>query len=196
MGTKVSWSEASAVIRGEALARARPAVVAVSGPVGAGKSSLAARISACVVSTDSYLPDYDAVSEHARDLPESADLPLLREHLALLGRGLEAPVPVWSFRDHKRVGASRVLPGEIVVVEGLHALHESLHAFTHLKVFVEASPATRLRRWEKLEESGERGWGVEAARRYFADHAEPTFARSSASYRAWADLIVTNESSW
>ncbi len=190
---RVSWSEASAVIRGEALARARPAVVAVCGPVGAGKSSLAARLSSCVVSTDSYLPDYDKVSEHARDLPESSDLALLREHLELLGRGREAVVPVWSFRDHKRVGAARVLPGEVVVVEGLHALHESLHEFTHLKVFVEASARTRLGRWEKLEESGERGWGVEEARRYFAEHAEPTFSRASTAYRGCADVIVENE---
>jgi uridine kinase len=60
-------------------------VVGITGAVAAGKSTLARRISACVVSTDHYLPDYDRTPEHLRDLPESSDLARLARPCRLSG---------------------------------------------------------------------------------------------------------------
>ena len=59
------------------------AVVGITGAVAAGKSTLARRLSACVVSTDHYLPDYDRTPEHLRDLPESSDLARLAQDLGI-----------------------------------------------------------------------------------------------------------------
>ena len=173
-------------------------VVGVTGPAGAGKSTLAARLvehaGGVVISTDDYLPDYELVPEAERDLPWHADLPLLAEHLRLLGAGAPADIPVWSFHAHKRVDSRRVEPpaSGLVVVEGLFALHASLGDAVDLRVFVEAPAETRWSRWEAIEQRGERGMGVEAARAFFHEVADPTYARFAPGYRASADLIVRN----
>src|SRR5207253_1981641 len=94
------------------------AVVGITGPVGAGKSTLAARLSACVISTDHYLPDYDTTPEHERDLPEKADLARLLEDLRSLREGRATRIPQWSFHTHGRVGEKTIGPHALVVVEG------------------------------------------------------------------------------
>lgn len=179
----------------------RPMVVGVTGPVGAGKSTLALRLSGCIIGTDHYLPDYDATPEHLRDLPESADLGRLVADLARLRLGEAASVPEWSFHEHRRVGERVIEPPRparpgwtpLVVVEGLFALHERVRPALDLAVFVEAPPAVRWARWERLEQTGVRGWGVEYARTFFNAVAEPTFARYAAAYRAAADVVVVND---
>ncbi len=180
---------------------ARAMVVGVTGPVGAGKSTLALRLSGCIVGTDHYLPDYDRTPEHLRDLPESADLARLVADVSSLRLGRAASVPEWSFHEHRRVGERMIeapRPARagwtpLVVVEGLFALHPAVRPALDLCVYVEAGPAVRWARWERLEQTGVRGWGVEYARAFFDSVAEPTFARYAAGYRAAADVLVVND---
>ena len=148
-----------------------------------------------VVPTDEYLPDYELVPEPERDLPEHADLSLLAAHLSKLASGEAAEIPVWSFHEHRRVDARRVEPPASgpIVVEGLFALHERLGDAVDFRVFVEAPSATRWARWEAIERRGERGMGVDAARAFFHDVADPTYARFAPTYRAAADLVVVND---
>lgn len=187
-----------AVAAGRASGRGagRPVIVGITGPVGSGKTTIAARlvegVGGVVLSTDHYLPDYDGLREGERDEPGHADLALLAEHLASLGRGEAVERPVWSFRSHSRVGFARVEPGPLIVCEGIFSLHGAVRAGIDVGVFVEAPAAVRRARWERIEASGERGWGIERARRYFATVAEPTFARFAGEYRAAADLVIVN----
>lgn len=187
----LAWDQAPRAIAERIATRQGPALVAVGGPVGAGKSTLALLLSECVIRTDDYLPDYHAVPEAERDEPERSHLDELASHLARLRAGLETMVPVWSFQEHRRVGVRLARPAPVIVFEGIHALHESLPA--DVRVFVEASPGTRWKRWEALEASGARGWGVQAARRYFDKVAEPAFASRAATMRARAHVIVVND---
>ncbi len=83
-------------------------VIGITGPVGAGKSTLAAQLSSCVIATDHYFPNYDVTPEHLRDLPEHSDLPRLASDLAALRRGEDVTIPVWSFVSHSREGYQRV----------------------------------------------------------------------------------------
>ena len=216
---RVDWCDAARHVL--ALARARtlavpsvvpvgahPVVVGITGPVGSGKSTLAARLCACILSTDDYLPDYENIPEHERDDPRHMDAPLLLSNLADLRAGRPARVPVWSFQTHRRAGLREVAaPARhadphsgrghaaptLIVVEGIHALHASVSPALDVRVFVEAPSAIRWQRWEALEQSGARGWGVEKARAFFHNVAEPTFAQRAAAYRAVADVIVAND---
>lgn len=193
----VEWGRAPAAIRRmmERVARVadRAVIVAVCGPVASGKSSLARRLSACIVSTDDYLPDYDAVPYLERDEPRHADFARLAADLSSLRAGRPTTVPVWSFHTHRREGERRVEPAPIVLCEGIHAFDEAVAGLYDVRVFVDAPREARLRRWEARERSGVRGWGVETARRFFHEVAEPTFERYEARYRALAHVVVAND---
>ena len=171
-------------------------IIGITGPVGAGKSTLAARLSSCIVSTDHYLPNYDDIPYERRDEPDAADLPRLVRDLASLAAGLPTTIPLWSFQTHRREGETLIHPPAAdapIVCEGLHALHEPVASALHLRVFVDAPADIRWARWEHLEVTGARGWGPKVAREFFDAVAEPTFNRWLHTLRAAADVIVTNE---
>lgn len=196
MTRRVEMHEAAAVIRGMRAAIVadgpRPFVVGVTGPVGAGKSTLASRLSACIIATDHYLPDYDTTPQHERDLPERSDLARLLADLRSLRAGRPTAIPQWSFHTHSRIGELTVSPAELIVVEGLHALHETHAGALDVRVYVDAPPDVRLARWENLARTGERGWGVEETREFFVRVAEPTFHERSGGYRDAAHVVVVN----
>lgn len=172
----------------------QPRVVGITGPVGAGKSTLAGRLSSCVISTDDYLPNYHETPEHLRDLPEHSDLPRLLRDLTTLRNGISTSVPNWSFQTHARAGERFVdVHGvEVIVVEGLHALHQTHARALDLRVYIDAPAGVRWSRWEHLERTGARGWGVTYAKEFFDRVAEPTFERFGRVYRAIADVVVSN----
>lgn len=168
-------------------------VIGVTGAVASGKSTLARALSPCVVSTDHYLPDYDATPEHLRDLPESADLARLARDLAELRAGRATMMPKWSFDTHSRVGEQRIDPAALVVVEGLHALHALPRAHVDLAIFIDAPREVRWARAAAREKAGDRPWPLEYLEHFFHTVAEPTYARHAEAYRATAHFIVVND---
>lgn len=194
---QVRWHEAPQHIRslieraGEAAGR--PMLVGISGPVASGKSTLARLVSPCIVATDDYLPDYDVTPNHERDEPRNADFPRLARDLESLRAGRPTAIPIWSFHSHKREGERSVVPAQVVICEGIHALYDTVAHLYDLAVFVEAPQSLRLARMEDRERSGARGWGVEQAREFFHEVAEPTFNRFAHLYRARAHVIVMND---
>src|ERR1041384_7368915 len=77
--------------------------------------------------------------------------------LAALRAGLEADIPVWSFQTHRRDGSRRIAPAPLIILEGIHALHDTIAHHLDLRIFVDAPRDTRWRRWERVERSGQRG---------------------------------------
>ena len=189
----VRFEEAADAILAAARTRGGRAVVGITGAVAAGTSTLARRLSACVVSTDHYLPDYDRTPEHLRDLPESSDLARLAQDLAELRAGRATSIPRWTFEAHARVGEQRVEPAEIVVVEGLHALHALPRTHVDVAVFVEAPQSTRWARAVERERAGDRPWPIDYLEKFFHGVAEPTFARHAEAYRGAAHFVVVND---
>ncbi len=168
-------------------------VIGITGPVGAGKSTLASQLSSCVIATDHYFPNYDVTPEHLRDVPEYSDLPRLASDLAALRRGEDVTIPVWSFVSHSREGYQRVQGAPIVVCEGIHALHEIPRAHLDISIYVDAPSTVRWSRWEALELSGVRQLGVEQARAFFHEFAEPIFGRFAGGYKSAARFVVVND---
>jgi len=140
----------------------RPSVVAVTGAVAVGKSTVAAQLAdalaprrVAIVSTDGFLmTNADLV---ARDIllrkgfPESYDVGALRAFLADVTAGRRAEAPVYSHLTYDRVPGARqiVQTSDVVVVEGLHLLHDDLaplRSFFDLSVFLDADDAD-LERW-------------------------------------------------
>jgi uridine kinase len=190
---EVSMDDAAAVIRAAAVAAGLPrVVVGVTGAVAAGKSTLARAIGGLVVATDHYLPDYDRTREDLRDLPESSDLARLARDLSELRAGRATRIPQWSFESHSRVGELHVEPAPVVVVEGLHALHESVRGHVDIAVFVEVPREVRWARAVAREQAGDRPWPLEYLEHFFTHVAEPTFARHAQRYRAGADFIAVH----
>lgn len=181
---------ADALARREAHARTMPAVVGITGPMAAGKSTLAAALGGLVVSTDRYLPDYDGLPEHEWDLPARSDLARLAEDLSALRAGSAAMLPVWSFHSHGRVGEERIEPQPLIVVEGLHALAPPVQPHLDLAVLVDAPRDLRWARCVERERTGERGWTMDYVERFFEAVAEPTFNAHGRREAARAQVIV------
>lgn len=194
--TRLSWHAAPLALLaliGSKRRGDRPVLVGVTGPVGSGKSTLARKLGGVTLSTDDYLPDYEGLPEPERDIPERADLGHLRRNLTELRSGLRTTTPVWCFHEHRRTGERVVEPGALVVCEGIHALHASLVDLLDVRIFVDAPREVRWERWKAIEIQSERGWGVERARAFFEEVAEPTFAARAPGYRAAAHVIVIND---
>jgi hypothetical protein len=193
----LQWDHAPTAILKALPSQTRSAVVRIAGPVGSGKSTLARRLAAAgealLISTDEYLPDYDTTPEHLRDEPAASHLDELAGHLAELRAGRAVDLPVWCFHEHRRIGRRTARPAPLIVVEGIHALQGVLDSPGSLAVLVHADTGVRWARWEALEASGQRGWGVERARAFFDAVAEPTFARHRPAYLARADYLVIND---
>jgi len=168
-------------------------VVAIGGPVGSGKSTLASQLGGLMISTDHYLPDYAKVPDHERDEPVHADFSRLAQDLTDLRQTGQAQIPQWCFQSHRRVGEWEAVATDRIVCEGIFALHPTIAHLTDIRVLVEAGPQTRWKRWERIEELGERGMGVEAAREHFDAIAEPIYRKYAPLYEADLDLIVHNE---
>jgi len=211
----VNWPQAPATILALAAHQTIPRpVIGITGPVGAGKSTLAQKLAEAfpspapaqptkggrlpaahsptlIIPTDHYLPDYHTIAQSQRDNPDQSDLEALADHLALLKVGKPAHIPIWSFHTHRRTGTHQVEPASLIIIEGIHALNERLEL--DIAVFIDAPPDTRWQRWEHLERTGQRGWGVEKAREHFHQIAEPAFTRHAPAYKARANILVIND---
>jgi uridine kinase len=170
--------------------RSAPRVVGITGPMAAGKSTLAASLGGLVLSTDRYLPDYEGLAEHEWDLPMHSDLERLSEDLERLRSGAPANVPVWSFKTHSRVGEESVGPAPLIIVEGLHALAGPVQRHLDLAVLVDAPREVRWSRCVERERTGERGWSIDYVERFFERVAEPTFNAHGRLEAARAQVIV------
>ena len=141
-------------------------LVLLSGPSGSGKTTTAGRIEALLdgwghethtLSMDNYyyrdpaspIP-VDEEGQTDLESPLCIDMALLREHLALIAAGQPVEMPTFDFARQQR--AERTIPihrrpGEIVVMEGIHALNPEVvgeRTLTELATGIYISVRTRL----------------------------------------------------
>jgi uridine kinase len=120
----------------------RTTIVAIAGPSGAGKTSIAKKIAelipkSLVVSLDNYLDGSRVVEENYDDY-RLVDFELLIKNLTDLKEGRETDLPLYDFRRSGRYAYQHVPPPEsrVVIVEGIYALHERVRGLADLAISV------------------------------------------------------------
>jgi uridine kinase len=193
---ELTFREGVRVIKGIAksiVAQSGKAIIGVGGPVGAGKTLFSKYLTKSVVSIDNYYHDFESLQTDNYDLPETADLKLLEDHLLKLKSNQDIKMPIWSYKTHCREKIVNFRADTIIACEGIHALHKNLIRFMDVRIVIWASTNTRWHRWRRIEERGERGWGSQKAKDYFFGIAEPTFNFYKENYLKGANYVVINE---
>jgi len=133
-------------------------VVALAGPSGSGKSSIAARIApslnANVLTLEQHARNYDGKSFEQRqqinyDEPEALDLILLTRNLNDLKAGRAIEAPIYDFAEHRRRSdrTEAMSPRPVVIVEGILALHYAeLRPLLDLSLYLDAAEDVCFRR--------------------------------------------------
>ena len=180
-----------------------PHLIGIAGPSGAGKTALARALArqltgdtGVVVSLDAYYRDQSTVEAQDRgtlnfDTPEALDVELLLVQLRQLATGQAIERPVYDFRRHLRTTRmERLVPGSIVVAEGLLALHvEDLRALFGTRVFIGADDETCLAR-RVARDARDRGRSEATVQRQWETTVRPMCERYVTPTQQYADLVL------
>jgi uridine kinase len=135
-------------------------IIAVAGGTASGKTTLAkdlVRIGGAgrvqIIPLDAYYRCSGHLSLEERNLinydhPDVFEIALLEQHLAAIREGEAVEVPQYDFPTHSRSKQTqRILPSEVVLVEGILALHyPALRRSYSASVFVDAPDELRYAR--------------------------------------------------
>lgn len=185
---------------------AAPILVAITGGSGAGKTSLAYALAASqagrsvlMLSEDSYyhdngaVPGFDAASFNFDDAA-AHDHALLARDLALLRAGNAIERPDYCYVTHRRKPVPIPAgPAELVIVEGIHALHgKRLRPLYDLKLYLDVPEEVRLaRRLRRNVE--ERGRTEASVMEQYHRTVRPMHERFTEPSRAFADLVLFDD---
>ena len=181
-------------------------MIGVTGGSGSGKSlfaqALAARLrprTVVVISEDDYYyrrpegPGRDP-ARFDFDAPSARDHPHLAAHLSQLRKGQTIARPIYSFRIHaplKRTAATA--PGEVVIVEGLHVLHDPhVRGLLDFSLFLEVDDDVRFIR-RLLRDTRERGRSMRSVVEHYLSTVKPAHDRFVEPVRELASLVLSRD---
>jgi uridine kinase len=178
--------------------------VGIAGGSGAGKTMLAQLVAerlgpVSLLDMDSYYLDRSGVGREERDSlnfdePAAFDIKLLIQHLNELRDGRNVEKPRYSFRDHTRIGVETVVPGPLVLVEGLFALWwEDLREQLELPIYLDAPPDVRVQRRIRRDVES-RGRKVDSVLEQYGMTVGPMHERYVEPTRLHADVVLANDS--
>lgn len=179
---------------------AKRVLVGICGGSGSGKTTLARALagwfaSAVVLAEDHYylcsdgVPDFDP-ARFDFDAPHAKEAALLVEHLRRLRAGEPVEAPLYDFSSHRRSGVAPVPPAAVVVVEGLHVLHDpDLRALFDHRFFVDAPEAVRFAR-RLQRDVRERGRTERSVADQWNGTVQPAYERWVAPQAAFADRVI------
>jgi uridine kinase len=162
----------------------RPVVLGIAGCSGSGKTTLArelaAQLNATLFPLDFYYRDLAHLTLDQRKLvnydhPDSVEHDLLAAHVADLAQGRSIDRPIYDFPAHTRVPgkAERIVPGSVVIVEGIFALHyDELRALYDFSIYVECPEDLCFKR-RLARDVKERGRTPESVKEQYEATAKP-----------------------
>lgn len=184
----------------------RPIIVNIAGGSGSGKSGIVAAHAArsfagesILITIDDYLKGNKFLSAEiakGRDLnfdhPEHFDIELLAGQLRELKDSKAIDKPVFSFKAQERVGSEKVEPANVIIVEGIYALHEQVAKLADVRVFVDTSPHGRTAR--RLARDLKRtAWTPSFIIEYMGTVLERMYSQHVAPTKGFADIMIVNE---
>jgi uridine kinase len=178
----------------------RPYLIAIAGPSGAGKTTVAqcvaASIPATIFSLDSYYFDlshlpFDERARNNFDHPDSLDSEHLSRHLHQLAEGKEILRPIYDFATYTRSSQTeRVNAGEFLIVEGLFALYwESIRSIIGTKIFVDAAHHVCLPR-RQARDIQERGYTADGVLERYSQTVRPMADQFIIPTQQYADIVL------
>ncbi len=179
-------------------------IIGIAGGTGSGKTTVARKLLESfpegviyLISQDSYYkraPEGVPLSELKKmnyDHPDAFDWALFADHIEALKNGQAVEQPTYSVLTCDRGEETiRVAPSEVIVVEGILALHdERLRALMDLKIYVDAEPDERLIRLIDRDVV-ERGRTPRIVVERYQKTLKPMHAQFIEPTKAYADVIV------
>ena len=180
-----------------------PVIIGIAGGTGAGKTTIARRLSGplppgsvAVIEHDAYYRDRPELSYEERcelnfDHPDSLDNDLLFEHLQALKAGQSIEKPQYNFRTHRRKAETVPIASHpVVIVEGILIFGEKrLRSLMDIKFFVDTDPDIRVLRRLKRD-INERGRDFDSVRHQYYDTVRPMHLEFVEPSKRYADLII------
>ena len=178
-------------------------VIGIAGGTGAGKTTIARRLSeplpagtVAVIEHDAYSRDRPDLSFEERsalnfDHPDALDNDLLFQHLRSLKAGRGVDKPQYNFRTHRRMAETvRLEPHPVVIVEGILIFVEKrLRHAMDIKIFVDTDPDIRVLRRMKRD-IRERGRDFDSVRHQYYETVRPMHLEFVEPTKRYADLII------
>src|SRR5262249_23978846 len=143
---------------------------------------------ALILHMDSFYKDVDDLTpeddgSYNFDSPEAFDMQACYQAAVDLSKGKGVTIPLYDYVTFKRVGTRAIKPpkspDQLIVIEGLFALHPPLHELGFLRIFIEAPQEILIARRIKRDVEKQRGvsetleWYKKAEVGY-AKYIEPT----------------------
>jgi uridine kinase len=181
--------------------------VAISGPSGAGKTTLACTLaktlsqsptapSVAVIQEDAYYRDQSSLSLAERlktnyDHPSALEHVLLEQHLRCLRQGQSIEIPVYDYAQHTRAEPRiRQTAAEVVIVEGILLFSSvSLLQQFDLRVFVD-TPLEHCLQRRIVRDQQERGRSRASIEEQFEKSVLPMNQHYQPIWRQHADLHI------
>lgn len=174
--------------------------IGITGGSGSGKTyfsqKLETELGAGIFEMDDYYHNYNYVKRNLGgnwDTPAAIDMPLLESHLTFLRANETVQKPVYSMSLSKRTHYEEFKPEGPVIVEGLYALRLNLSEFLDLKIFIDVSEETMLKRRLERDEREGRTANAEDRRAYFEGVVLPMYETYILPCKERADIVVKNE---
>lgn len=125
------------------------------------------------------------------DHPNAIDFELFYDTIRQLMAGVESvKVPVYSYKQHKRVGTTEFKNADVIIVEGILIFYDvRVRDIFELKIFVDCDADTRLaRRVER--DIMHRGRTIETVLTQYTEFVKPAFEDFCLPTKKYVDIIL------
>lgn len=176
--------------------------IGVTGGSGSGKSTVARNVLESVgpevvtyIQQDSYYRDLGHLPFEVRtqlnfDHPEAFDNALFLSHLQAMQRGEPVEKPLYDFKTYTRVGTEKVLPRQVILVEGILVLGETdIRDMLDIKIFVDTDPDIRIIRRLRRDVI-ERGRSLEKVLSQYVETVRPMHQQFIEPTKRFADIVI------